>query len=53
MDLRTDQPEPSHIHVPRPSHAARGLVQLPSVCLANTRAQLADQCPEHTFGEPD
>src|SRR5258708_38551794 len=50
MELRNNErPEPSHIHVPRPSHVQRGLVHLQRSCPAVICTQLADQHTDRKF----
>src|SRR5258708_38568512 len=54
MELRNNErPEPSHIHVPRPSHIERGLLQLQSSCPADICPQLAEQPKDRTFADCD
>ena len=45
MELRIpEHPEPSHIHIPRPSqHSARGSVQVHSSCPADVCVRFVDQ----------
>ncbi len=56
MELRVYEglSEPSHIHIPRPSRAARGAVQIQSPCPANICAELQDQRKDYpTFADMD
>ncbi len=55
MELRVYEglSEPSHIHIPRPSRAARGSVQV-QTCPANVCAEMLDRLKDYpTFAERD
>jgi len=54
MDLRTSEhPEPSHIHVPRPSHTLRGSMDIQSGCPGDGCVKFVDQREDCTSLETD
>jgi hypothetical protein len=54
MELRIcEHPEPSHIHVPRPSRIGRGAVQIPGVNPADVCSRPVTQADEGTSVDTD
>jgi len=54
MELRIfEHPEPSHIHVPRPSRTIRGAELIHSACPADICAMLVDQHDERASLDSD
>jgi len=54
MDLRTNEhSEPSHIHIPRPSHAERRSVQVRSLGPGDFCARLIEDTDDRPFADRD